>query len=265
MTRADGFLALHRPGDPLLLPNPWDAGSAKCLAALGFEALATTSGGFALTLGRPDGSVSREEALTHSAVVAAAVDVPVNADLEDGFGGSPEQVAATMRLVPGTGVAGCSLEDWSGGAILETPLAVERVRAAREVLGENVVLTARAENYLRGRPDLDDTIARLVAYEEAGADVLYAPFVTGPADLRAIVSSLKRPVNALLRPDGPSVRELGDLGVARISVGAAFTYAAYGTLARPAEDLRQDGRHTFLDLVGPGRDLAARALSIASA
>lgn len=261
MTRAADFLALHRRGDPLLVPNPWDAGSAKCLVALGFEALATTSGGFALTLGRADGQVSREEALAHSAVVAAAVDVPVNADLEDGFGPSPEQVAATMRLVPNTGVAGCSLEDWSGGALLEASLAVERVHAAREALGDEVVLTARAENYLRGRPDLDDTIARLVAYEEAGADVLYAPAVTSPADLRSIVSSLQRPLNALLRPDGPSVRELGDLGVARVSVGAAFTYAAYGTLAGLADDLRHDGPQTFFDLVGPGRDLAARALA----
>lgn len=261
MTRAAEFLALHRPGDPLLMPNPWDGGSAKCLVALGFEALATTSGGFALTLGRDDGQVSREEALAHSAAVAAAVPVPVNADLEDGFGRSPEEVAATMRLVPATGVAGCSLEDWSGDAILETPLAVERVRAAREALGEEVALVARAENYLRGRPDLDDTIARLVAYQEAGADVLYAPFVTSPDDLRAILASIEAPLNALLRPDGPSVRELADLGVARVSVGAAFTYAAYGTLTALAADLRHDGRQTFFDQVGTGRDLTARALA----
>lgn len=261
MTRASDFLALHRPGDPLLLPNPWDAGSAKCLVALGFQALATTSGGFAATLGREDGHVTRDEALAHCATMAAAVQVPINADLEDGFGRSPEGVAATMRLVPATGVAGCSLEDFSGGALVETTLAAERVQAAREALGDAVVLVGRAENYLRGRPDLHDTIARLVAYQEAGADVLYAPFVTSPHDLRAILSSIDRPFNALLRPDGPSVRELADLGVARISVGSAFTYATYGALVDLAADLRQDGPQTYFDRVGPGQELLARAFS----
>lgn len=259
MTKADDFLALHRPGDPLLMPNPWDAGSAKLLATLGFEALATTSGGFALTLGREDGQISRAEALAHSTAVAAAVDVPINADLEDAFGGSPEEVAETMRLVPATGVAGCSIEDWHDGKILDRSLAAERVRAAKEALGGDVVLVARADGFIHARTDIDDVIARLTAFEEAGADVLYAPFLTDPDHFRAILSSTHRPLNALLRPDGPSVRELADLGVARISVGAAFTYAAYGALSGLAADLRSGGRQSYFELVVRGQALAAEA------
>lgn len=259
MTLAADFLALHRPGDPLVMPNPWDAGSARCLAVLGFEALATTSGGFALTLGRHDGEVTRDEALEHCRIVSAAVDVPINADLEDAFGRSPDDVAETMRLVPATGVAGCSVEDWHDGAILDASLATERVRAAKETLGDAVVLVARAENHLRGNPDLDDTIARLVAYEEAGADVLYAPFVTESDDLRAILSSIHRPFNALLTRAGPTIPELADLGVARVSVGSGFTYAVYGALSRLADDLRAADHGGYFDLTGPGQDLVSRA------
>lgn len=255
MPRADDFLALHRPGEPLLMPNPWDVGSARLLQSLGFAALATTSGGHALTLGRLDGGVTRAEALEHCTAMAAAVDVPINADLEDAFGRTPEEVAETMRRVPATGVAACSVEDWHEGAILDASLAVERVRAAKEALGEDVLLVARAENFIHGRPDIDDTIARLVAFEEAGADVLYAPFVTEATHFRAILSSVTRPLNALLRPDGPSVRELADLGVARISVGASFTFAVYGTLVGLADDLRREGRQTYFEAARAGREL----------
>ena len=175
------FLDLHRPGQPLLLPNPWDVGSARILAALGYQALATTSSGFAATLGRPDMSVSRDEALAHAAAIAAAVDVPVTADLENGFGDSPEQVATTVSLARGTGLAGCSIEDATGrpdDPIYPAVLAAERIAAAAEAAGEGFVLTARAENFLHGRADLDDTIARLVAFQAAGAQVLYAPGLT---------------------------------------------------------------------------------------
>lgn len=265
LSRAAEFLSLHRPGEPLLMPNPWDLGSARLLAALGFEALATTSGGFALTLGRPDGQVSRDEALAHAAAIAGAVEVPVNADLEDAFARDPAEVAETMALVPATGVAGASIEDWHDGAILPLELAAERVRAAKEALGDQVVLTGRAENFLRGSTDLGDTIARLTAYAEAGADVLYAPLVTDPDDLRAILSSIDRPLNVLLVGD-VTVPMLADLGVARVSVGTVFSSAAYGSLVAAAEHLRgtsagdAEGPVDFPALVGQGRDLIQRAL-----
>lgn len=254
------FLALHRPGDPLVMPNPWDAGSARLLAHLGFAALATTSGGFALTLGRPDGGVSRDEALAHSAAIAAAVDLPVNADLEDAFARDPADVAETMLRVPATGVAGASVEDWHDGAILDAGLATERVAAAKAALGDQVVLTARAENHLRGNPDLGDTISRLAAFQEAGADVLYAPFVTDPDDLRAILSSVQLPVNVLLT-GGLTIPQLAELGVARVSVGSSFAYAAYGTLTAAAAHLRSASSPEFGDAVGQGASLAREALA----
>lgn len=256
---AASFLSLHRPGDPLLMPNPWDAGSARLLAHLGFAALATTSGGFALSLGRADGEVGRDEALAHAAAIARATDLPVNADLEDGFAREPADVVEAMRLVPDTGVAGASIEDWHDGAILERVLAAERVAAAREALGDRVVLTARAESFLRGNPDLRDTIARLVAFQEAGADVLYAPMVIEAADLRAILDSVDRPVNALMA-GGLTVPQLADLGVARVSVGSSFAYAAYGTLAAAAAHLRGHPSGAYGASVEQGRELAARAL-----
>jgi 2-methylisocitrate lyase-like PEP mutase family enzyme len=260
-TSAAAFLALHRPGDPLVMPNPWDAGSARMLAALGFAALATTSSGYALTLGRSDGSVSRDEALVHATAVAAAVSVPVNADLEDAFAASPEEVAATMARVPATGVAGASLEDWHAGAILPMDQASERVAAAREALGAEVVLTARAENFLRGNPDLADTIARLQAYAAAGADVLYAPFLTSADDILAIVSSVDKPVNVLLTQATPTVPALAELGVARVSIGGAFAYAAYGSLVGLAEQLRGPGPYAYFADVARGGELAGRAIA----
>ena len=259
MAAFDRFLALHRPGTPLLLPNPWDVGSARLLASRGFEALATTSGGFAATLGRLDGSVSREEANAHSAAIVSATDLPVSADLENGFADDTSSVAETVRLAVEVGLAGCSIEDSSGqtadASIYDVGLAAERVAAAAEAAHagpEQLVLTARAENYLHGRRDLDDTIARLVAYQEAGADVLYAPGVADPGELRALVSSVDKPVNVLALPTCPPVAELAEMGVARISVGGAFAYAALGAVVEAARELREDGTYGFWSLAGAG-------------
>src|SRR3954468_6013289 len=184
------FLALHVPGTPLLLPNPWDVGSAKVLAAMGFKALATTSRGHAAALGRDDGAVTRDEAIAHAAELAAATGLPVSGDFENGFADAPADVAETVRLAADAGVAGCSIEDWSGTEIYDFDAAVARVRAAAQAAhgdGRTFVLTARAENHLRGVDDLDDTIARLVAFQEAGADVLYAPALRSMDQIRAVL------------------------------------------------------------------------------
>jgi len=258
----DDFRALHRRGDPLLLPNPWDVGSARALAALGFRALATTSGGFAATLGRLDGNVTRDEAIGHAALIVAASEVPVSADLENGFSDGPTGVADCVRLAVGAGLAGCSIEDYSGDGdapIYPAALAVERVRAAVEAADGALVLTARAENYLRGRPDLADTIKRLQSFQEAGADVLYAPGVTDPGEIRTLVESVDRPVNVLAGPKAPGVAELADLGVARISVGSAFAFAALGALAEAGREFRQHGTYRFWERAAVGRKLAGEA------
>jgi 2-methylisocitrate lyase-like PEP mutase family enzyme len=256
--KAGRFLALHRPGDPLLMPNPWDIGSAKLLASLGYEALATTSSGFAATLGRLDGSITREEALTHAAAVAAATDVPVSADLENCFADEPYGVAETAAGAVTAGLAGFSVEDYSGASesIYEIGLAAERVRAAVEVAhaapGGPLVVTARADGYLRGRPDLNETVARLQAYQAAGADVLFAPGPVDPETLAAIVSSVDRPVNVLARKGAPPVSELARLGVSRISVGGAFAFAALGALVRAARELREQGTYGYFDEMAEG-------------
>ena len=256
--RAARFLTLHQGGSPLLLPNPWDVGSARLLASLGFEALATTSGGFAATLGRLDGSVSREEALGHAAALVAATDLPVSADLENGFADSPAGVGETARGALQAGLAGFSIEDFTGAQddpIYHIGLASERIAAASEVAHggpAHLVLTARAENYLHGRPDLEDTIARLQAYQEAGADVLYAPGVAAAEDIRQLVASVDRPVNVLARSGAPPIAELARLGVRRVSVGGAFAYAALGTVVRAAQELREQGTYEFLDAAAVG-------------
>jgi 2-methylisocitrate lyase-like PEP mutase family enzyme len=244
------FLSLHRPGRPLLMPNPWDIGSAKLLESLGFEALATTSSGFAATLGRLDGNVTRDEAIAHAAAIVGAVDVPVSADLENGFADDAGGVAETVRRAVGAGLAGCSIEDWSGAAIYEREHAVERVAAAVEAArasGEGFVLTARAENHIHGVDDLDDTIARLQAYQEAGADVLYAPRVTRLEDIRSLASSVERPVNVLALPGAPSVSELAAAGVSRVSVGGAFAFAALGATVEAARELIDDGTYGYFE------------------
>jgi 2-methylisocitrate lyase-like PEP mutase family enzyme len=247
------FLALHKPGSPLLLPNPWDAGSAKLLASLGFEALATTSSGFAATLGRLDGNVTRDEAIAHSAAVVDAVDVPVSADLENGFADDAAGVAETVRLAIDAGLAGCSIEDWSGERIYDRDHAIERVAAAAEVASSaGFVLTARAENHIHGVDDLADTIARLQAYEQAGADVLYAPGLTDIGEIREVVTSVGRPVNVLALPHAPSVAALAGAGVARISVGGGFAYVAMGAVVKAARELRNQGTYEFWETASVG-------------
>jgi 2-methylisocitrate lyase-like PEP mutase family enzyme len=265
--KAKRFLALHKPGQPLLLPNPWDAGSAKLLAALEFEALATTSGGHAATLGRLDGSVSREEAMDHAATIVAATDLPVSADLENGFAHDPAGVAETVRAALVAGLAGCSVEDYSGSdeePIYELGLAAERVAAAAEAAHGGpvqLVLTARAENFLRGRRDLEDTIARLQAYQAAGADVLYAPGITRAEDIRRVVAEVDRPVNVLARHGVPAVAELATLGVSRVSVGGAFAFAALGQLVLAARELREQGTYGFTEQAAIGMNVARSALT----
>ena len=263
--RARLFRGLHQPGAPLLMPNPWDAGSAKILASLGFAALATTSSGFAATLGRLDGNVTLEEALAHAAVIAAAVGVPVSADFENGFADEPAAVAANIARAARTGLAGVSVEDFTGrpGDPLYAPgPAAERVAAAAEAAHGGpvrLVLTARAENYLHGRPDLADTIARLQAYQAAGADVLYAPGLTEPADIRAVVTAVDRPVNVLAVPGCPPVADLAELGVARVSVGGAFAWAAVGALAAAGRELLSAGTYGYAAGSAAGRQAGGTA------
>ncbi len=264
--RAQRFLALHRGPTPLLMPNPWDTGSAKLLASLGFEALATTSSGFAATFGRLDGSVTRDELLAHAAALVAATDVPVSADMENAFADDPADVAETVRLAIGTGLAGGSVEDFTGRAddpIYAIELAADRVRAAAEAAHAgpvHFVLTARAENHLHGRDDLADTIARLQAYQEAGADVLYAPGVNSAEGIRQLVTSLDRPINVLTLPGTPSVAELAALGVGRVSVGGAFAWVALGAVVEAARELREDGTYGYLGTARTGSAAVRSAL-----
>jgi 2-methylisocitrate lyase-like PEP mutase family enzyme len=258
------FLDLHVPGSPLLMPNPWDAGSARILASLGFRALATTSAGFANTLGRLDMSVTRDEALMHAAAIVAAVDVPVSADLENGFADDPHGVAKTVRKAAAAGLAGCSIEDHRQGSddpIYPIGHAAERIEAAAEAAGRDVVLTARCENFLHGRTDLAETIARLQRYQEAGAHVLYAPGVTTVEQIRAIVSSVDRPVNVLALPGVPPVAELAELGVARISVGSGFALTALGALVEAGRELLDQGSYGFWPRAGVGSAAARTAFT----
>jgi 2-methylisocitrate lyase-like PEP mutase family enzyme len=256
------FLELHRKGAPLLLANAWSVGSARVLASLGYEALATTSSGHAGSLGRLDGEVSRDEALAHARELAAATPLPVSADLERGFADAPEGVAETLRLARETGLAGCSIEDSRPGTadpIYPADLAAARVEAAASAKGP-LVLTARCENYLHGRRDLADTITRLQSYQAAGADVVYAPGLADLGDIRRVVESVDVPVNVLCRPDGPDVAALASAGVARISVGGAFFYVALGALVAAAREWREQGTHGFLKEAGSGRKAAQQAL-----
>lgn len=263
--KARQFLALHRPGDPFLLPNPWDLGSARLLTSLGFKALATTSSGFAASLGRNDGSVTRQEALVHSAVIVAASDLPVSADLENAFADEPGGVAETIRLAIEVGLAGGSVEDFTGrqdDPIYDLRLATERIAEAVQAAHAGpvpFVLTARAENYLHGRPDLADTIARLQAYQEAGADVLYAPGLREVADIRQLVREVDRPVNVLAIGGAPPVPELAEAGVSRVSVGGAFAFAALGALVSAATELRDQGTYGYLAVSAAGRQAAVQA------
>ena len=258
------FLELHRRGDPLLLPNPWDIGSAKILASLGFEALATTSAGFAATVGRLDGTVTRDEAVAHGAAIAAATPLPVSADLENGFGSEPADVAETVSAAVQAGLAGCSIEDSTGDRsdpIYELGFAVDRVTAAVEAArsGAGLVLTARAENYLHGRAELGDTIARLQAFQEAGADVLYAPGLTVLEDIRTVVAAVDRPVNVLALPGVAPVADLAAAGVARVSIGSGFAWVAAGALVEAATEFRERGTYGYWTSAAKGAAVARAA------
>jgi 2-methylisocitrate lyase-like PEP mutase family enzyme len=241
------FRDLHET--QFVMPNPWDVGSARILASLGFPALATTSAGFANSMGRPDGAVTRDEALEHARQISAATPLPVSADLENGFGDAPELVAETVALASRTGLAGCSIEDYGPQqGLYALGLAADRVRAAVEASRKDsspLVITARAENFFRGNPDLADTIARLQAYQEAGADVLYAPAIRSADDVRRIAAEVDRPLNVLIMPGGPTVRELFEAGAARISTGSAMAAAAQDALVQAARELLDGGSHEF--------------------
>jgi 2-methylisocitrate lyase-like PEP mutase family enzyme len=265
-SKAAHFLSLHHQERLLLLANAWDPGSARVLASLGFQALATTSSGYAATLGRLDYGITRGQALAHAGSLVKATELPVSADLENGFADEPGAVAETVRLAIGVGLAGCSVEDWSPSQrrIYEIEHAVERVAAAAEAAhadGSRLVLTARAENYLRERLDRDDTIERLRRFEQAGADVLYAPAMDAAEDIAALIQVVERPVNVLARPGAPSVEELASLGVARVSVGGAFAFAALGAAANAAQELLSEGTYGFTELATAGARAARAAFS----
>lgn len=241
--KGERFAALHR-GEPFLIPNPWDAGSARVLEALGFPALATTSSGFAFTLGLRDGDVTLEDAVAHVRQVDAATSLPVSCDLENGFGPDPADAANAIARIAEAGAVGGSIEDWDrGGRLYERTHAAERVAAAAEAahsLGFPFTLTGRAENHIRDHPDLGDTIARLEAFEAAGADVLYAPGLRTVQDIRAVCSSVSRPVNVLAVPT-LSVREIFDAGAQRISVGGALTWVAVRAMTDAASAMLERG------------------------
>jgi|ERR1700733_10430281 2-methylisocitrate lyase-like PEP mutase family enzyme len=253
--KAHAFRALHERDKAFIIPNPWDIGTARMLSSLGFEALATTSAGFAFSRGRPDYGVDRNEMLAHLAAMVAATALPVSADLENGFGDEPEVAAETIRLAAAAGVVGGSIEDATSRTsepIYDFAQAVDRVRAAAEAahkLSFPFTLTARCENFLVGRADLRDTIKRLQAYQEAGADVLYAPGVRSKEDIRAVVGSVDRPVNVLMGLEGVrlNLAELSQLGVKRVSVGSALSRAALGAFLGAASEMREHGTFNFVD------------------
>jgi 2-methylisocitrate lyase-like PEP mutase family enzyme len=255
-TKARAFEALHR-GEPFVIPNPWDAGSARVLEALGFPALATTSSGFAFTLGRVDGGAGLDDVAVHVAALDAATDLPVSVDLENGYGPEPEAAARAVERVAAAGAVGGSIEDYDATAgVYEHAHAVDRVAAAVEAarsLPFPFVLTARAENHIRGNPDLDDTIARLQAFEAAGADVLYAPGLRTVADIRAVCAAVSKPVNVLARPD-LSRDEIVAAGAQRISVGGALTWAAVDAFVAAATAIRDRGDFSLLRPSPPLRE-----------
>ena len=256
------FHQLHERPGAFVMPNPWSVGSAKLMASLGFTALATTSSGHAYSLGRPDGvrAVGRHEALGHAAEIVAATSLPVNGDLERGYGDDPETVAETVRLAAAAGLAGCSIEDATGDAdtpIYEIELAVARIQAAVDAarsLPYDFVLTARAENYLHGVLDFPETVTRLQRFQDAGADVLYAPGITDIEEMRRLVDAVDRPVNALARPDW-TVGELTAAGVKRISIGGAMAQAAYGAIVDAAREIIDAGTFTYTARIPAGLDL----------
>lgn len=247
--KAEAFRALHA-GEPFVIPNPWDVGSARVLASLGFRALATTSSGFAFTLGRLDGTTALDEVAAHAQALDRATNLPISVDLEDGYGEDPASAAAAVTRIAATGAVGGSIEDWDGAdhRIYDLGHATERVAAAVEAaraLPFPFTLTARAENHLRGNPDLDDTIARLQAFERAGADVLYAPALEMIEEVRQVCAAVSRPVNVLARP-GLTFAALAEAGAQRVSVGGALTWSAVQAMVDAATAIRDRGDFSVL-------------------
>jgi 2-methylisocitrate lyase-like PEP mutase family enzyme len=263
--KAQRFVELHAGPGAFVIPNPWDIGTARILAGLGFEALATTSAGHAFSLGRCDGGVSRQEALDHARSIVEATPLPVSADFENGFGDAPAFVAETIRMAAEVGLAGASIEDATGrpdSPIYERSQSIERIAAAVEAAqacGRPFVLTARAENFLHGRPDLDDTIERLQAFEAAGADVLYAPGLRGLETIRRVCEALTRPVNVLAGMPGAAipVEQLAAAGVRRISLGGALARVALGALMRAAREMKEQGTFGFVDQAASSAEVGA--------
>jgi 2-methylisocitrate lyase-like PEP mutase family enzyme len=263
--KGSAFRALHERERAFVIPNPWDVGTARLLAHLGFEALATTSAGYAFSVGQRDNTIGRDKMMAHVGTIASATNLPVSADLENGFGDDPETVADTIRFAAATGLVGGSIEDDTHrphDRIYELGLAAERVRAAASVaraLPFPFVLTARAENYLVGRQDLSDTIRRLQAYQDAGADVLYAPGLASEADIAAVVSSVDRPVNVVMGLKGVQLHlaRLSAIGVKRVSVGSALSRAAMGAFLRAAREMLDHGTFTFAGDAAGYEDLNA--------
>ncbi|HEV8642243.1 MAG TPA: isocitrate lyase/phosphoenolpyruvate mutase family protein [Methylomirabilota bacterium] len=265
--KAAAFRALHERPGAFIIPNPWDAGTARLLASLGFEALATTSLGFANSLGRPDGTnaVSRSEVLENCRMIAGATDLPVNADLENCYAHEPRAAAEMIRLAANAGVVGGSIEDTTGDStrpIYDFQLAVERVQAAVETarsLAVPFMLTARAENFLHGRPELDDTIRRLQAFEKAGADVLYAPGLKDLATIRTVVAAVTKPINVVMSAADPSItaEQLAEAGVKRISVGGALSRLALAAFLKGAREMKDKGGFTWMRDTIPSRELKA--------
>ena len=258
------FRELHAGDELFVMPNPWDVGSAKLLAAQGFQALATTSAGFAWALGKLDQKVARDELVAHVAALSAATPLPLNVDSERCYPEDTGGVGETVRLLADAGAAGCSIEDFdpATGGMDDVSLAAERVAEAAEAahaLDSPLVLTARAENHLRGVDDLDDTIARLVAYREAGADCLYAPMLTDLGDIARVVEAVGAPVNVLAVPAAPAIPELASVGVRRVSTGSLLASAAYGALVMGARELAGPGTSEYAR-AGVPRDLLGEAL-----
>jgi len=259
------FRALHERDTPFIIPNPWDRGTARLLACLGYEALATTSAGYAFSMGQKDNTILRDEMLEHISQLVGATDLPVSGDLENGFGEEPETVAQTILLAAQAGLVGASIEDATGDKdrpLYDHGLAVERIHAAVEAvraLPFEFTLTARAENYLVGRPDLEDTLKRLQAYQRAGADVLYAPGLSSEAAIATVVKSVDRPVNVLmgLQSAQLDLASLKAIGVKRISVGSALSRAALGAFLRGAREMKQHGTFMFANEAVGFRDISA--------
>jgi len=259
------FRSLHQRKNAFIIPNPWDLGTARLLAQLGFEALATTSMGYAFSSGQRDNTLSREQVMKHIAEIVSVTNLPVSADLEKGYGDAPGAVAETIKLAAAAGAVGGSIEDATGRAdrpIFDLEEAVDRIRAAVESarsLPFAFTLTARAENYLHGRPDLKDTIKRLQAYQEAGADVLYAPGLASEEDVASVVKSVDRPVNVVMGLQGVqlSLNALSALGVKRVSVGSALYRTALGAFLRAAREMRENGTFTFAKQAATAAEITA--------